>query len=407
MTEVISGVLMFTLVVLALVGLLLAARRQLVQSGDVTISINDDPSLALKVPAGNTLLGTLGEHKIFIPSACGGKGACGVCEVIVKSGGGTLLPTETGFINRGEAKRGCRLACQVKVKRDMAIQIAPEIFNVRKWTCKVVSNRNVATFIKELKLALPEGEEVPFRAGGYVQLECPPHDIQFKSFDIEPPYREDWDKFDLWRFRSVTTEPIERAYSMANYPLEKGMLLFTIRIAFPPGYSSEIPPGIMSSHVFNLKPGDELTVSGPFGEFFARDTNKEMCFVGGGAGMAPMRSHIFDQFKRLKTQRKVTFWYGARSLKEAFYVDEFDALAAAHPNFEWHLALSEPLPEDQWTGPTGFIHDVLRDRYLAQHPAPEDIEYYMCGPGVMNKAVIGMLLAQGVDRENILLDDFG
>ena len=407
MTEVLSGVLMFTLVVLVLVGLLLAARRQLVQSGDVTISINDDPSLALKVPAGNTLLGTLGEHKIFIPSACGGKGACGVCEVIVKSGGGTLLPTETGFINRGEARRGCRLACQVKVKRDMSIQIAPEIFNVRKWTCRVVSNRNVATFIKELKLALPEGEEVPFRAGGYVQLECPPHDIAFKSFDIEAPYREDWDKFDLWRFRSVSTEPIERAYSMANYPLEKGLLLFTIRIAFPPGYSSDIPPGIMSSHVFNLKPGDELTVSGPFGEFFARDTNKEMCFIGGGAGMAPMRSHIFDQFKRLKTQRKVSFWYGARSLKEAFYVDEFDALAAAHPNFEWHLALSEPLPEDQWTGPTGFIHDVLRDHYLAKHPAPEDIEYYMCGPGVMNKAVIGMLLAQGVDRENILLDDFG
>lgn len=407
MTEVISGVLMFTLVVLALVGLLLAARRKLVQSGDVTISINNDPSLALKVPAGNTLLGTLGEHRIFIPSACGGKGACGVCEVIVKSGGGRLLPTETGFINRGEARRGCRLACQVKVKRDMAIEIAPEIFNVRKWTCRVVSNRNVATFIKELKLALPEGEEVPFRAGGYVQLECPPHDIAFKSFDIEAPYREDWDKFDLWRFRSVSTEPIERAYSMANYPLEKGLLLFTIRIAFPPGYSSDIPPGIMSSHVFNLKPGDELTVSGPFGEFFARDTNKEMCFIGGGAGMAPMRSHIFDQFKRLKTQRKVTFWYGARSLKEAFYVDEFDALAAAHPNFEWHLALSEPLPEDQWTGPTGFIHDVLRDHYLAKHPAPEDIEYYMCGPGVMNKAVIGMLLAQGVDRENILLDDFG
>ena len=407
MTEVLSGVLMFTLVVLVLVGLLLAARRQLVQSGDVTISINDDPSLALKVPAGNTLLGTLGEHKIFIPSACGGKGACGVCEVIVKSGGGTLLPTETGFINRGEARRGCRLACQVKVKRDMSIQIAPEIFNVRKWTCRVVSNRNVATFIKELKLALPEGEEVPFRAGGYVQLECPPHDIAFKSFDIEAPYREDWDKFDLWRFRSVSTEPIERAYSMANYPLEKGLLLFTIRIAFPPGYSSDIPPGIMSSHVFNLKPGDELTVSGPFGEFFARDTNKEMCFIGGGAGMAPMRSHIFDQFKRLKTQRKVSFWYGARSLKEAFYVDEFDALAAAHPNFEWHLALSEPLPEDEWTGPTGFIHDVLRDHYLAKHPAPEDIEYYMCGPGVMNKAVIGMLLAQGVDRENILLDDFG
>jgi Na+-transporting NADH:ubiquinone oxidoreductase subunit F len=407
MTEIVSGVAMFTLVVLALVGLLLGARRRLVQSGEVTITINDDPTKALKVAAGNTLLGTLSDNKIFIPSACGGKGACGVCEVMVKSGGGTLLPTETGFINRGEAKRGCRLACQVKVKRDMAIEIAPEIFDVRKWRCKVVSNRNVATFIKELKLALPEGDEVPFRAGGYMQLECPPHHIDFKTFDIEPPYREDWDKFDLWRFKSVLTEPIERAYSMANYPLEKGQLLFTIRIAFPPGYKTEIPPGIMSSYVFNLKPGDELTVSGPFGEFFARETNKEMCFIGGGAGMAPMRSHIFDQLKRLKTPRKMTFWYGARSLKEAFYVDEFDALAAANPNFEWHLALSEPLPEDQWTGSVGFIHNVLRDQYLNQHPAPEDIEYYMCGPGVMNKAVIDMLLALGVDRENILLDDFG
>ena len=407
MIEVLSGVAMFTVVVLALVALLLGRAAPPGAIGRGHDPINDDPAKALKVAAGNTLLGTLSNHKIFIPSACGGKGACGVCEVIVKSGGGTLLPTETGFINRGEAKRGCRLACQVKVKRDMAIEIAPEIFDVRKWRCKVISNRNVATFIKELKLALPEGEEVPFRAGGYVQLECPPHQIDFKSFDIEAPYREDWDKFDLWRFKSVLTEPIERAYSMANFPLEKGQLLFTIRIAFPPGYRSEIPPGIMSSYVFNLKPGDELTVSGPFGEFFARDTNKEMCFIGGGAGMAPMRSHIFDQLKRLKTTRKMSFWYGARSLKEAFYVEEFDALAAANPNFEWHLALSEPLPEDQWTGATGFIHNVLREQYLSRHPAPEDIEYYMCGPGVMNKAVIDMLLSLGVDRENILLDDFG
>lgn len=407
MTEIVSGVAMFTLVVLALVGLLLGARRRLVPSGEVTITINDDPAKALKVASGNTLLGTLSDNKIFIPSACGGKGACGVCEVIVKSGGGALLPTETGYINRGEAQRGCRLACQVKVKRDMSIEIAPEVFSVRKWRCKVISNRNVATFIKELKLALPEGDEVPFRAGGYMQLECPPHSIDFKTFDIQPPYREDWDKFDLWRFKSVLTEPIERAYSMANYPLEKGELLFTIRIAFPPGYKTEIPPGIMSSYVFNLKPGDELTVSGPYGEFFARETHKEMCFIGGGAGMAPMRSHIFDQLKRLHSPRKMSFWYGARSLKEAFYVDEFDALAAANPNFEWHLALSEPLPEDQWTGATGFIHNVLRDQYLAKHPAPEDIEYYMCGPGVMNKAVIDMLLSLGVDRENILLDDFG
>ncbi len=407
MTEIFSGVAMFTGVVLALVALLLGARRRLVQSGEVTITINDDPAKALKVAAGDTLLGTLAGQKIFIPSACGGKGACGVCEVVVKSGGGTLLPTETGYINRGEAKRGCRLACQVKVKRDMAIEIAPEVFNVRKWTCKVISNRNVATFIKELRLALPAGEEVPFRAGGYMQLQCPPHRIDFKTFDIEAPYREDWDKFDLWRFKSVLTEPIERAYSMANYPLEKGELLFTIRIAFPPGYKTEIPPGIMSSYVFNLKPGDELTVSGPYGEFFARDTQKEMCFIGGGAGMAPMRSHIFDQLKRLKTTRKISFWYGARSLKEAFYVDEFDALAAANPNFDWQLALSEPLPEDEWTGATGFIHNVLRERYLGQHPAPEDVEYYMCGPGVMNKAVIEMLLSLGVDRENIMLDDFG
>jgi len=407
MNEIFTGIAMFTAVILLLVAVLLAAKRKLVAHGDVSILINEDPAKALKTPAGGTLLETLSNNKIFIPSACGGKGACGVCEVIVKEGGGDLLPTETGFISRGEAKRGCRLACQVKVKRDMKIEIAPEIFDVRKWKCRVVSNRNVATFIKELKLALPEGEEVPFRAGGYVQLECPPHSIDFKTFDIDAEYRDTWDKFDLWRFKSVLTEPIERAYSMANYPLEKGLLLFTIRIAFPPDYRTDIPPGIMSSYVFNLKPGDELTVSGPFGEFYARDTDKEMCFVGGGAGMAPMRSHIFDQLKRLHSKRKMTFWYGARSLREAFYVDEFDRLQQENPNFQWHLALSEPLPEDNWTGATGFIHNVLYEQYLKNHPAPEDIEYYMCGPGVMNKAVINMLLAQGVDRENIMLDDFG
>jgi Na+-transporting NADH:ubiquinone oxidoreductase subunit F len=407
MGEIVSGIVLFTVVTLALVALLLAAKRRLVAHGDVSIVINDDPAKALKVAAGGTLLGTLAEHKIFIPSACGGKGACGVCEVVVREGGGDLLPTETGYISRGEAKRGHRLACQVKVKRDMKVEIAPEIFDVRKWTCKVVSNRNVATFIKELKLALPEGDEVPFRAGGYVQITCPPHALEFRTFDVEPQFRADWDRFDLWRFKSATSVPVERAYSMANYPLEKGVLLFTIRIAFPPGYREDVPPGIMSSWIFNLKPGDEVVVSGPFGEFFARETDKEMCFIGGGAGMAPMRSHIFDQFKRLGTTRKVSFWYGARSLREAFYVDEFEALARDHPNFTWHLALSEPLPEDNWDGPTGFIHNVLHDRYLRDHPAPEDIEYYMCGPGVMNKAVIAMLLNLGVDRENIMLDDFG
>ena len=407
MTEIVLGVFTFTAIILGLVAILLAARSKLVASGDVTILVNDDPAKALHVPAGGTLLNKLADSGIFIPSACGGKGACGVCEVVVKEGGGELLPTEEGYISRGEAKRGCRLACQVKVKGDMKIEIAPEIFDVRKWKCKVISNRNVATFIKELKLALPEGEDVPFRAGGYVQIECPPHQVSFRDFAIEAPYREDWDKFDLWRFRSGCTETVTRAYSMANYPNEKGLLLFTIRIAFPPGYKEEIPPGIMSSWVFNLKAGDEVTVSGPFGEFFARDTKAEMCFIGGGAGMAPMRSHIFDQFHRLHTKRKATYWYGARSLKEAFYQDEFDAIAKANPNFTWHLALSEPLPEDNWTGYTGFIHNVLRDEYLKNHPAPEDIEYYMCGPGPMNNAVIAMLLDLGVERENIMLDDFG
>ena len=405
MLDIVLAVFMFTGVVLLLVALLLGARRKLVATGEVSILINDDKTL--KTPAGGTLLGALADNKIFIPSACGGKGACGVCEVVIKEGGGDLLPTETGFISPGEARRGCRLACQVKVKGDMKIEVAPEIFSVRKWKCRVVSNRNVATFIKELKLALPEGDEVPFRAGGYVQLECPPHQIEFKTFDIDPQFRDAWDKFDLWRFKSGCSEMVTRAYSMANYPLEKGILLFTIRVAFPPDYRQDIPPGIMSSWVFNLKPGDEVTVSGPFGEFFARDTKAEMVFVGGGAGMAPMRSHIFDQFLRLHTDRKVSYWYGARSLREAFYVEEFEKLAAEHRNFTWNLALSEPLPEDNWNGLTGFIHKVLYDNYLKDHAAPEDIEYYMCGPGPMTKAVIAMLLDLGVDRENILLDDFG
>jgi Na+-transporting NADH:ubiquinone oxidoreductase subunit F len=407
MTAILLGVAMFTGVILALVGLLLGARRRLVATGDVAIVINDSASQTLKVPAGGTLLGALADSGIFIPSACGGKGACGVCEVVVRDGGGELLPTETGFITPGEAKRGRRLACQVKVKRDLRIELAPEVFSVRKWRCRVISNRNVATLIKELKLALPEGEEVPFRAGGYVQIECPAHRLAFRDFDIDAPFRAAWDRFDLWRFRSEADAPLTRAYSMANYPSEKGILLFTIRICFPPEYREDIPPGVMSSWVFALKPGDEVTVSGPYGEFFARETQKEMCFVGGGAGMAPMRSHIFDQFHRLHTDRKVTFWYGARSRLEAFYTPEFDALQAANPNFEWHLALSEPLAEDDWNGPIGFIHQVLHDRYLKDHPAPEDIEYYLCGPGPMTRAVIDMLLSLGVERENIMLDDFG
>ncbi len=408
MNEILSGVAMFTLVVLALVLLLLTARRRLVQSGDVTITINEDPDKAMRVAAGDTLLGTLANQKVFIPAACGGKGACGVCKVIVRSGGGALLPTETGYVNRGEARRGCRLACQVKVKRDMSIELEADIFNVRKWNCKVLSNRNVSTFIKELKLELPAGEEVPFRAGGYVQMEAPAHELSFRDFDIETEFREEWDKFDLWRFKSVVTEPVERAYSMASYPLEKGILLFTIRVVFPPDYREDIPPGKMSPWLFNLKPGDHVTVSGPYGEFFARDTQNEMCFVAAGAGMAPMRSHIFDQIYRLHSKRKMTFWYSARTMAEAFYVEEFEKLAADNPNFEYHLVLSEPRPEDNWTGPVGLVrHNVLRDLYLKKHPAPEDIEYYLCGPAVMNNAVINMCLSLGVDRENIMLDDFG
>lgn len=408
MLEIFTAVAIFSGVVLVLVVLLMLAKTKLVPAGEVMLLINDDHGKPLKAKVGDTLLGALTANRVFIPSACGGKGSCGVCEVTVREGGGALLPTETGFIKPGEARRGKRLACQVKVKRDLKIELPPEIFCVQKWACRVLHNRNVSTFIKELKLALPAGEDVPFRAGGYVQIECPPHELSFREFDIDPEFRDEWDKFDLWRFRSRVDEPVVRAYSMANYPEEKGILLFTIRIAFAPDYRDDIPPGKMSSWLFNLKPGDAVTVSGPFGEFFARETDREMCFVAAGAGMAPMRSHIFDQLLRLKTKRRMTFWYSARNLKEAFYIDEFNRLAAEHPNFSWHLVLSEPRPEDNWTGPVGLVrHNVLRDLYLKDHPAPEDIEYYLCGPDVMNKAVIRMLLDLGVDRENIMLDDFG
>jgi len=296
----------------------------------------------------------------------------------------------------------------VKIKNDMKIEIPAEIFHVKRWNCKVRSNRNVATFIKELVLELPEGESVPFRAGGYIQIECPPHTVHYKDFDIEEKFRDEWDKFNLWRYTSECKERVERAYSMASYPEERGIIMLNVRIASPPPRAPEgTPPGIMSSFIFGLKPGDEVTISGPFGEFFARDTDNEMVFIGGGAGMAPMRSHIFDQFRRLHTKRKVSFWYGARSLREAFYIEDFDSIQAENENFKWYLALSEPLPEDNWTGYVGFIHKVLYDNYLKDHSAPEDIEYYICGPPMMNTAVISMLTDLGVERENILFDDFG
>lgn len=407
MDTILLGVVGFTVVILALVAVLMFAKAKLVPSGEVNIIINDDPSKAIKTASGGTLLSTLSDNKIFIPSACGGKGSCGVCKVTIKEGGGAILPTELGHVTRGEAREGCRLSCQVKVKQDMKIELPAEVFSVRKWECTVKSNRNVATFIKEFLLTLPEGEEVPFRAGGYIQIECPPHTVHYKDFDIEPEYRADWDKFDLWRYVSKVDETVTRAYSMANCPDEKGMIMLNVRIATPPPNQPDVPPGIMSSYIFGCKPGDKVTISGPFGEFFARDTDNEMVFIGGGAGMAPMRSHIFDQFYRLKTKRKVSFWYGARSLREAFYVEDFDKIQGENENFVWHLALSSPLPEDNWTGYVGFIHQVLYDNYLKDHPSPEDCEYYLCGPPMMNDAVTKMLLDLGVEPESILFDDFG
>ena len=407
METILLGGVGFTVIILALVAVLMVAKAKLVPSGEVAITINDDPDKVLRTAGGSTLLNTLSSNKIFIPSACGGKGSCGVCTVVVKEGGGAILPTELSHISRGEAREGCRLSCQVKVKGDMKIEIPAEIFEVRKWICKTRSNHNVATFIKELILELPEGEEVPFRAGGYIQIDCPPHHVKYKDFDIEKEYHGDWDKFNLWRYESIVDETVTRAYSMANCPDEKGIIMLNVRIATPPPRQPDVPPGIMSSYIFGLKPGDEVTISGPFGEFFARDTDAEMVFIGGGAGMAPMRSHIFDQFRRIHTKRKVSFWYGARSLREAFYVEEFDKIQEENDNFTWHLALSDALPEDDWKGYTGFIHQVLHDEYLSKHPSPEDCEYYLCGPPMMNDAVTNMLVDLGVERENIMFDDFG
>ena len=408
MTTVILGVGMFTFTIVTLVGLLMLARHQLVATGEVTITVNGDAEKALSTSAGGTLLGTLAANRIFIPSACGGKGSCGVCTVKVTSGGGAILPTELSHISRGEARDGVRLSCQAKVKQDLAIELPPEVFSVMQWQCTVRSNHNVATFIKELVLELPEGESVPFRAGGYIQIEAPPGTVRYADFDIDAQYRADWDKFNLWRYVSTVGEPVTRAYSMANYPEERGVITLNIRVASPPPRAPEgTPPGKMTSYLFSLTPGDDVTISGPFGEFFAKETNAEMLFIGGGAGMAPMRSHIFDQFHRLHTSRKVSYWYGARSLREAFYIDDFDAIAKQHDNFDWHLALSEPLPDDKWTGDTGFIHQVVLENYLAAHPAPEDIEYYLCGLPLMLKACMDMLDAMGVEPENILFDDFG
>ncbi|SFN50358.1 Na+-transporting NADH:ubiquinone oxidoreductase subunit F [Cohaesibacter marisflavi] len=405
MEEFALGITFFVLIVLALVALILFARSRLVSSGNVNITINGERTIS--VPAGGKLLGALAGEKIFVASACGGGGTCAQCRCKVFEGGGSILATEEAHITKREAKEGDRLSCQVAVKQDMKIQVPEEVFGVKKWECTVKSNDNVATFIKELVLQLPADEHVNFRAGGYIQIEAPAHEVAYKDFVVAEEYREDWDKFNLWQYVSKVEEPIERAYSMANYPEEKGIIMLNVRVASPPPGQPNVPPGQMSSFIFNLQPGDKVNISGPFGEFFARDTEKEMVFIGGGAGMAPMRSHIFDQLKRLDTKRKITFWYGARSKREMFYVEDFDKLAEEHPNFTWHVALSDALPEDDWDGYTGFIHNVLYEQYLRDHEAPEDCEYYMCGPPIMNQSVINMLLDLGVDREDIMLDDFG
>ncbi|GAA5444786.1 Na(+)-translocating NADH-quinone reductase subunit F [Microbulbifer sp. NBRC 101763] len=403
--EIILGVAMFTVIVLALVAVILAARSRLVNTGNVNILVNGEKTLT--VPAGGKLLQTLAANNLFLASACGGGGSCAQCVCKVTAGGGDMLPTEAAHFTPRDAKEGKRLSCQVAVKQDMEIEVPEEVFGVKQWECTVESNPNVATFIKELTLRLPEGENVDFRAGGYVQLEAPPHHVKFADFEVEDQYRGDWEHFGFFKLESKVTEPVVRAYSMANYPEEKGVVKFNIRIATPPPRTEGVPPGQMSSYVFSLKPGDKIKVYGPFGEFFAKETDNEMVFIGGGAGMAPMRSHIFDQLKRLHSKRKISFWYGARSLREMFYEDDYNGLASEFDNFQWHVALSDPQPEDNWTGYTGFIHNVVYENYLKDHPAPEDCEYYMCGPPMMNAAVINMLKDLGVEDENILLDDFG
>ena len=406
MIEIVLGVVLFTAIVLALVGLILVARGKLVAQGTVPIVVNEQRTV--NVPVGGKLLGALAEAELYVSSACGGGGTCGQCKVKVLEGGGSLLPTEASHVTKREAAAGTRLACQVAVKQAMKVEVPREVFGVRKWLCKVRSNESVATFIKELVLELPQGEALDFRAGGYIVIECPPHKLAFRDFDIAPEYRPDWDRYNLWRYASEAKEPVSRAYSMASFPLERDIIMLNVRIATPPPRAEDsVPPGVMSSYIFSLKPGDTVAVSGPFGEFFARETAAEMVFVGGGAGMAPMRSHIFDQLVRLGSKRKITFWYGARSKREIFYQADFDRLQGEHPNFRWHVALSEPQPEDDWTGYTGFIHKVLHDEYLRNHPAPEACEYYLCGPPLMTNAVIGMLEELGVERGSILMDDFG
>lgn len=401
-----ASAVVFTGLIVLLVAGLAAASKKLVASGPVRIDINDG-NKEVSVSAGSTLLSALASEKVFLPSACGGGGTCAMCKCIVKEGGGEILPTETGHINRQMAKQGWRLACQLKIKRDLKIHVPEEVLDIRKFEGTVVSNQSVATFIKEFVVRLPEGMNLNFRAGGYIQIDIPTYDLSFKDFEIEPRFRDAWDKFKLWDLSVKNTEPIYRAYSMANHPAEGNIVMLNVRIATPPPNIPDARPGLASSYIYSLKPGDKVTLSGPFGEFFAKETEREMCFIGGGAGMAPMRSHILDQFLTKHTKRPVTFWYGARSKREMFYDDDFKRIAESNPNFRYTVALSEPLPEDQWTGPTGFIHKVLLENYLKNHPDPSEIEYYLCGPPPMIAAVNRMLYDLGVEKDMIAYDEFG
>jgi len=406
MVQIVLAVAVFTGIVVLLSAVILLARSKLVETGAVEMIVNDDREF--QVPAGAKLLTALSSVGLYLPGGCGGKGTCGQCRVKVLAGGGPMLPTESALIGRKEAADHVRLGCQVTVREDVRVRIPDEVFGVRKWECKLRSNRNLSTFIKEIDLELPPGEEVPFRAGGYIQVECPPYEAKFSDFDIGPEFRDEWERNNLWRFRAGTKVPTIRAYSMANYPEEKGVILLNVSIALPPPGSDEnVPPGVVSSYLFNLKPGDPVTIAGPYGEFYAKDTDSEMVFIGGGAGMAPLRSHIFDQLKRLGTDRKISFWFGVRSKRDLIYHEEFTRLAAEHSNFRYIVALSEPKEKDAWDGPVGFIHQVAYDEYLAQHEAPEDCEYYMCGPPLMVSAVQKMLTDLGVSEENVMFDDFG
>ncbi|MGD9638282.1 MAG: NADH:ubiquinone reductase (Na(+)-transporting) subunit F [Alphaproteobacteria bacterium] len=404
MQEVWLGVLFFTAVIIALVILIVIARKYLVPSGKVKIVVNKDNEFETSL--GGKLLNVLADNGVYVSSACGGGGTCGQCRVKVEEGGGSILPTEKTHITNKEAREGDRLSCQLVVKRDLKIKVPESVLGAKKYICKVKSNRNVASFIKELVLELPKGETIDFRAGGYIQIENKPYNISFRDFDIDEKFKEEWDKYKLWDLKAECKTVEQRAYSMANYPLENNIIMLNVRIATPP-LRKNVPPGIMSSYIFNLKAGDEVTVYGPFGEFFAKETDKEMVFIGGGAGMAPMRSHIFDQLIRLKSNRKISFWYGARSKKEMFYEEDFNKLAKEYPNFSWNIALSEPDKSDNWGGYCGFIHSVICDNYLKNHKEPEECEFYICGPPMMLDCVTNLLDNLGVDKENVMFDDFG